>query len=190
MFRVRSRGSGRGVPNVNKTLLWQIETVRRDALADNHNFTEYSDQVVCLLQRGSYMLSGGSVSGKGSHHVIVLVVEDEDVSRRALVNLLAMSGYPARAVPSAEDALALAEEQLPDVAVVDLDLPGMNGAKLIENLLQTKPEMKTVLLTAADPERVALMSGGKKLDQLRKPIDFNDLLRFLGNNEDTTKVWQ
>jgi two-component system response regulator RegA len=127
------------------------------------------------------MLSGGPELGKGSYRVMVLVVEDEDVSRRALVNLLAMSGYPTRAVPSAEEALALAEEQLPDVAVVDLDLPGMNGAKLIESLLQAKPQMKAVLLTAADPERVSLMSGGKKLDQLRKPIDFNDLLEFLAH---------
>src|SRR5437773_10955322 len=115
---------------------------------------------------------------------MVLVVEDEDVSRRALVALLAMSGYPSRAVPSAEEALAAASKgDLPDVAVVDLDLPGMNGAKLIERLRRAKPGLKAVLLTAADPERVSFATGGQKVNQLRKPIDFNELLAFLASEE-------
>ena len=41
-------------------------------------------------------------TGKGGHHVTVLVVEDEDVSRRALAYLLRMSGFSAQAAASAE----------------------------------------------------------------------------------------
>src|SRR4051812_2021094 len=91
----------------------------------------------------------------------VLIVEDEAVSRHALSNLLTAYGYRTECVGSAEEALALLDQHgLRDetrdhvVALVDLDLPGMSGQQLIEEIWKHDPNMPTVLITAAGGDRV------------------------------------
>src|SRR5437763_10512758 len=118
------------------------------------------------------------------HHqgrdVRVLIIEDEKVSRTALARLLAIKGYTAAAVETAEEAVAiLTIGQRPEVALVDLDLPGMSGSELVSYLIQKAPPIQTVLVTAACEERVSNLTEGTGIGYLRKPIDFNDLLREL-----------
>ena len=113
-------------------------------------------------------------------NVLILLVEDENVSRKALGRLLAGEGYTTEAVGSAEEALiVLADQHRPKVALVDIDLPGMSGAELLVYLNQEAPPIKTVLVTAACQERIAKLTGGMPVLHLRKPIDFNDLLRAI-----------
>ena len=112
--------------------------------------------------------------------VRVLIIEDEKVSRKALAKLLANQGYTAEAVETAEEAVAiLTIGQRPEVALVDLDLPGMSGSELVSYLIQKAPPIQTVLVTAASEERVSNLTDGTGVGYLRKPIDFNDLLRTL-----------
>src|SRR2546423_6690592 len=112
--------------------------------------------------------------------VRVLIIEDEKVSRTALARLLAIKGYTAEAVETAEEAVAiLTIGQRPEVALVDLDLPGMSGSELVSYLIQKAPPIQTVLVTAACEERVSNLRDGTGVGYLRKPIDFNDLLRQL-----------
>jgi CheY-like chemotaxis protein len=118
------------------------------------------------------------------HHqgrdVRVLIIEDEKVSRKALAKLLATRGYTTEAVETAEEAVAiLTIGQRPEVALVDLDLPGMSGSELVSYLIQKAPPIQTVLVTAACEERVSNLTEGTGIGYLRKPIDFNDLLRKL-----------
>src|SRR5437762_1260076 len=85
----------------------------------------------------------------------VLVVEDESVSRRALTSLLVSSGYRAAAYPSAEEALKNVDDgPLPPVALVDVDLPGMSGLDLAARLEQIDPDVRTVLITAVEGDRI------------------------------------
>ena len=115
--------------------------------------------------------------------VLVLVIEDENVSRKALGRLLAERGYTTEAVGTAEEAVAiLAIGQPPQVALVDLDLPGMSGAELLGYLHQKSPPVRTILVTAASEERIKRVIDGTGISYLRKPINFNDLLRTLAGN--------
>src|SRR5689334_5330651 len=91
--------------------------------------------------------------------VLVLLIEDETVARKALGRLLAGEGYTTETVATAEEAVAiLSLGQRPTVALVDLDLPGMSGAELLEYLNSEAPETKAVLVTAACEERVARLT--------------------------------
>jgi two-component system cell cycle sensor histidine kinase/response regulator CckA len=111
---------------------------------------------------------------------VVLIVEDERVSRKALATLLASSGYSAETVESAEEALEVVNDgEPPQVALIDLDLPGMNGMELISKLARTQPSVKSILITAVDREKLdpALRYYGVK--HIRKPIDFDRLLQIL-----------
>lgn len=110
----------------------------------------------------------------------VLIVEDEAVSRRALSALLSMSGYDAHAVSSAEAALELVEGgQVPEVALIDLDLPGMNGMELISRLRRDHPGVVSVLITATSRERVERMNGREQVEYMQKPVDLKCLLTML-----------
>src|SRR3954447_13043665 len=87
----------------------------------------------------------------------VLLVEDERVSRRALTALLDASGYSTEAVESAEDALKALRggRHAPEVALIDLNLPGMSGLDLIDRLKQLAPDVFPVLITATSAETLA-----------------------------------
>jgi DNA-binding NtrC family response regulator len=117
---------------------------------------------------------------EGGRDVMVLIIEDEKMSRKALGMLLADQGYTAEACGSAEEALsALTFSRSPGLAVIDLDLPGMNGADFVEYLSQTAPALHPVLVTAAPEERVAHLTRHRNIKYLRKPINFKDLLLAL-----------
>lgn len=111
--------------------------------------------------------------------VRVLIVEDERVSREALGTLLSRCGYRVELAESAEHALALLKRRLrPDVVLLDVDLPGMNGLELLALLRTRMPDVIPVLLTGADRERVAPATS-RGVPYLRKPVDFDDLLSVL-----------
>lgn len=110
----------------------------------------------------------------------VLIVEDERVSRRALAALMSSMGYHTEAAASAEEALdAVQGGTLPDIALVDLDLPGMNGLDFIGQLTQLDPAVFPVLITAANGDRLTSLLANKGVAYLRKPLDINRLLSLL-----------
>ena len=117
--------------------------------------------------------------------VAVLIVEDERVSRNALRKLLAASGYRSAAVECAEDALReMAARDMPPVALIDVDLPGMSGLDLATRLEELRPDMVKVLITAAGGERIEKFRRDHEVHYIRKPLDFGRLLRLLGNSPD------
>ena len=111
----------------------------------------------------------------------VLIVEDERVSRRALAALMTASGYATEAAGSAEEALdAVRTEGVhPDIALVDLDLPGMNGLELIGKLTKMEPGVFPVLITAANGDNLTSRLKEQNVAYLRKPLDFGRLLSLL-----------
>ncbi len=114
----------------------------------------------------------------------VLIVEDEASARHALATLLQICGHVTTAVGSAEEALELIRDKgAPQVALVDLDLPGMNGLDLIRLIEAEAPESRSVLMTATDRERLqAALARHQGLAYLRKPLDFRHLLGLIGSD--------
>jgi len=110
----------------------------------------------------------------------VLVVEDETVARHALDKLLTRSGYNTIAVGSGEEALRfLDDHEGPNVALIDLDLPGMDGAELLRRLRNLSPDTHAVIMTASSAERVRELVHDRHVPHLRKPLDFRILLNVL-----------
>jgi DNA-binding NtrC family response regulator len=112
----------------------------------------------------------------------VLLVEDEQVSRRALTALLNRSGYQTTAVGSAEEAIVeLSSNPLPKVALIDLDLPGMSGTELLTILAKIDRDVVPIVISAADDERLfaAIRLTGAAF--LRKPLNFEHLLSVLSD---------
>ncbi|HLL88679.1 MAG TPA: response regulator [Tepidisphaeraceae bacterium] len=114
----------------------------------------------------------------------VLIVEDERTSRRALTALLEESGYRTQAVASAEEALEVLDGHSPDIALIDIDLPGMSGLELITRLEKLDPHVVPIVITASEGEKVARFALTHPVQFLRKPVDFERLLTMMDQAQD------
>ena len=81
--------------------------------------------------------------------IAVSIVEDHDGTRRSLEKLLAdADGFRLLDVfPNAEDALREMPVRIPDVALVDINLPGMSGIECVRKLKSQFPALKILMLT-------------------------------------------
>ena len=111
---------------------------------------------------------------------MVLIVEDDPLSRRALQSLIAANGYACQAVPSAEEALEVLKVRLdePEICLIDIDLPGMSGLQLLQQLHKTHPRMPCSLMSANDHD-LAQSAGGRGVPFFPKPLNLNRLFTFL-----------
>lgn len=104
----------------------------------------------------------------------VFLVEDDAEMRRVTRVLLKRNGYLVSECSTAEGALAEINEDLPDAAVIDVNLPGMSGLKLVE-LLRAEPKtaaLPILLLTALNQgqDKVRGLQRGAD-DYVTKPYD-------------------
>jgi DNA-binding NarL/FixJ family response regulator len=93
-----------------------------------------------------------SVSSRGG--IRVMVVEDQGLVRAFFVRWL--EGLPefvlAGAARSGEEALALLEQERPDVVMVDLQLPGMDGLEFVRAARQSRPQLRALVVSSlVDP---------------------------------------
>ncbi len=89
------------------------------------------------------------VTSLDSAMIKVSIVEDDAKLRETLVRYFAgQSGFRCvKAYPNAEDALAGIPQQLPDVVLMDINLPGMSGIDCVSILRKAAPSVKIIMLT-------------------------------------------
>ncbi len=106
----------------------------------------------------------------------VLVVEDEPVLAGTVVNYLGRAGFDARAVHTGPDAVAVAREWSPDVVVLDLGLPGLDGMEVCRRL-RTFSTCYVIILTARVEEEDTLegLAAGAD-DYMSKPFSVRELV--------------
>ncbi|MBM4458680.1 MAG: response regulator transcription factor [Chloroflexi bacterium] len=106
----------------------------------------------------------------------VLVVEDEpkigDLLRRGLI----YEGYAVELAPNGETGLSAARDRPPDIVLLDLMLPGLDGLTVCRRL-RAASDVPILILTAKEavPDRVAGLDAGAD-DYLVKPFNFDELL--------------
>ncbi|HXF62142.1 MAG TPA: response regulator transcription factor [Caldilineaceae bacterium] len=107
----------------------------------------------------------------------ILVVDDDRLMRRSLSATLGQAGYIALTAGSAEDALEAVRVQRPDLVLLDIGLPGMDGLEAIRSLRQVAPRLPVIFVTARRRELdeiVGLELGAD--DYITKPFDMDVLL--------------
>jgi DNA-binding NtrC family response regulator len=101
----------------------------------------------------------------------VLIVDDEPLIRDTLAEYLAQEGFSVIAAGDGETALAMARRQHFDVALCDVQLPGIDGLELLEKLRKVSPVTFVLLITAfATVESAVRAFQGGAQDYLMKPI--------------------
>jgi DNA-binding response OmpR family regulator len=109
----------------------------------------------------------------------VLVVEDDDAIAQVLQRSLRMEGYEVRLAGDGVSALEQAHAFLPDLVILDLGLPRMDGIEVAKNL-RNDDDVPILVLTARDAveSRVAGLDSGAD-DYLVKPFERQELLARL-----------
>ena len=109
----------------------------------------------------------------------VLVVDDEAGLRRALAINLRARGYAVSVAADGASALATASQEPPDVVVLDLGLPDMDGTAVIEGLRGwTQAPIIVLSARAGEPDKVLALDAGAD-DYVTKPFGMDELLARL-----------
>jgi DNA-binding response OmpR family regulator len=109
----------------------------------------------------------------------VLVVDDEPQIRRTLAINLRARGYQVDLAATGEEALRAVADQQPDVVVLDLGLPGIDGLQVIQGLRGwTRVPIIVLSVREREADKVAALDAGAD-DYVTKPFGFNELLARL-----------
>lgn len=115
----------------------------------------------------------------------ILVVDDESLFRERLGRAFEKREYKVFLAANYDEAMALIQQEKPDMAVVDMKMPGKSGLDLIKDGLAVHPDLQIVVLTgygsiATATEAVRLGA----LSYLPKPADVDDILKAFAQNKE------
>jgi len=107
----------------------------------------------------------------------ILVVEDDPAIRRGLVDALGFAGHEVRTVDDGAEVMPLVTDWLPDLVLLDVMLPGLDGLSVLGCLREEHPRLPVIMVTArgSEDDRVAGLSGGAD-DYVVKPFSARELL--------------
>jgi two-component system, chemotaxis family, CheB/CheR fusion protein len=117
-----------------------------------------------------------------SEGATIVVVEDQADSREALCELLSQEGFACRTAENGADGLALIDEVLPDVAILDVGLPGMDGFEIARRLRADPRHSGMFLIALTGYGQAAERERGREAgfdEHLVKPVNVEEFLRLL-----------
>jgi DNA-binding NtrC family response regulator len=107
----------------------------------------------------------------------VLLVDDEEDYVRTMAERLEMRDLPSRVATSGAEALKMVQAEAPDVMVLDLRMPGIDGMQVLERVKDEHPQVQVIILTGhgSDKEAQEARALGA-FEYLQKPADTGQLL--------------
>ncbi len=116
----------------------------------------------------------------------LLVVDDNETLRERVARAFSTRGFEVRTASNYEEAIEQAKQEAPDLAVVDLRMPGRSGLELLRDLKQLCPDAKIVMLTGFGSIATAVeaMRHGAH-NYVSKPADTDDILRAFAKGENS-----
>ncbi len=112
----------------------------------------------------------------------ILLVDDEEELVRTLSERMNMRNMGADFALNGEEALKLVDNEVPDVMVLDLKMPGIDGMEVLRRIKKHYPEIQVIILTGhgtEKDEKEALELGA--YCYLTKPVDINNLIMHIKN---------
>ena len=122
----------------------------------------------------------------------ILVVDDTPVNVKILVDLLTLKGYETSTAASGAEALAKIEAHAPDLVLLDVMMPGMNGYEVCQKIRSNPATsiLPVVMVTALYPsqERIKGIEAGAD-DFVAKPINQAELLARVRSLLRVKELW-
>jgi len=114
----------------------------------------------------------------------ILIVDDDEVYRNRLARAFVDRGYDVRTAQDYDTAVAAATAESPELAVLDLKMPGKSGLELVKALAEIDPATKTLILTGYGS--IATAIDAVRLGAtyyLSKPADADDIIAAFARGE-------
>jgi signal transduction histidine kinase len=128
------------------------------------------------------------VHAEGSMQSTVLLIEDNDDGREMMATMLDAYGYAVQQAADGLQGLRMALAQVPDVALVDIGLPGIDGYEVARRLRadESTRHLKLIALTGygLEEDQRRVLDAGFDL-HLVKPVDLDRLLNAIGSSQQT-----
>lgn len=107
----------------------------------------------------------------------ILWADDEIDLLKPLLMFLRTKGYEVVPVNNGRDALALADENPPDLIILDENMPGLTGLETLSRLKISHPGIPVIMITKSEEENIMDQAVGSKIaDYLIKPVNPNQIL--------------
>src|SRR4051794_13542228 len=113
----------------------------------------------------------------------ILLVDDEPTVLKLCNQILNLGGYKVLQATGGEEAFRLLRgAAVPDLALLDVIMPGMNGIELARRLQETYPTIKIVLMSGYGPREVSRVVGAENPYRIIwKPFKSQSLLQMIDN---------
>jgi len=112
----------------------------------------------------------------------ILVVDDDPSTAITLKNILARQGHAVSTAPSGEEAIRMAQQQPPEIALIDMKLPGINGLEAYLAMKKDHPGMTAVMMTGYRQEMTTMLETALNADAytvMYKPLEMGALLKIM-----------
>ena len=110
----------------------------------------------------------------------ILIIDDDDQLRKSFNKLLIEEGYDIETAPSGETGLEMVNQNLPDLVILDMKLPGMNGLETFKAIHDIEPKLPVIIMTAYGTTETAIEATKMgAFDYILKPFDIPEMLTII-----------
>jgi len=107
----------------------------------------------------------------------ILIIDDDDQLRISFERLLKAEGYTVRTAASSEAGIRMITDAIPDLVLLDVRLPGMNGLEAFKQIHRIEPKLPVVIMTAFGTTETAIEATKMgAFDHVIKPFDIPQML--------------
>lgn len=118
-----------------------------------------------------------------NHKIKIAVVEDEEALQRVMVEWLKLSGFSAFGITTGDEAVEIIPKTLPDLILLDIILPGINGFEVMRELKQNPATAKipVIVLTnlADENEKKQALEQGAREYLVKADYDFQTVQKII-----------
>lgn len=108
----------------------------------------------------------------------ILIIDDDPDFDEFLTIMLGLEGFSVTSAYDGETGMVAARNQRPDIILLDIMMPGVDGYEVCRRLIRTMPDAPPIMFVTAraeEPDRLRAMAAGAT-DYITKPFDFADLV--------------
>lgn len=110
----------------------------------------------------------------------ILIIDDDDQLRKSFERLLKEEGYHVMSAASGEEGLDVLNENMPDLVILDVRLPGMTGLETFNLIHQIEPKLPAIIMTAFGTTETAIEATKLgAFDYILKPFEIPDMLNVI-----------
>ena len=119
----------------------------------------------------------------------ILIVDDEEIVRYSFRKLFREPGFEISEAANGLDALSAIKKDSPDLVLMDIEMPGLNGLEAIQRIKAMDPQLPVIIMTAfGTSERVIAAMKYGAFEYLEKPFDVARLKAVISDAIETRRI--